>query len=156
MEEKKREQAVKVFQTLCGVLDEKGFPYETDTEELIASFGGRGDDLPMDFRLRVDADRALVVLYSTLPFNIPAEQIVSAALAVTYINDGLLDGCFDLNVTNGRICFRESTTFRESLLGAGALDLMLSASIHVVDKFNDKLLMVGKGAMTVEDLMQEA
>lgn len=154
MDGKTNEQALKMFQTLCGVLDAKELNYEADQEKLYVEFGGTGDDLPMHFVITVDAQRDLVILYSSLPFATPEEQIIPMALAIMFINDSLLDGCFDLDVSDGRICFRETNTFRGSLLSAEAIDYMISYSIYVVDEYNDKLLMLSKDAISLGDFIE--
>ena len=148
-------QAKKAFDTFCKMLDNREWKYKKDEEALRIETGARGDDLPINLRVVVDAERMIVRLYSPFEFNIPAEKLSEAALCICIINDGLIDGCFDLDVTDGSICFRMATSFRESLISEEAFDYFLGFAVYVVDEYNDKLLMVGKGLLTPQQLLED-
>lgn len=147
------QQAKKMYDTLCGILKARDISFESDDQELRIGFGGRGEDLPMDFLLKVDAKREVVILYSTLPFKFDEDNIATGALGTLAINDDLPDGSFDLDIFSGRVCFRVTNTYRGSLISAEALDFMLEYSIFVVDKFNDKLYGLATGSMTPEQFI---
>ena len=85
MEEMNLLQAKKMYATLCDVLDARKFPYEKDEENLIVDMDGVGDDLPMQYRIKVNAERMLVTLYSKLPLPRPASRL-------SRINQGALRG----------------------------------------------------------------
>lgn len=68
---KQLKQAQAVFNALCKALDSDGWRYEKDEEEMTIRCGAQGEDLPMAIRIQVDADRALVSLYSQLPLPLP-------------------------------------------------------------------------------------
>lgn len=148
MENANAANAKRTYDTFCKVLDSREWNYEKDDEALRIETGVRGDDLPIHLNISFDTDRALVRLFSPINFTIPEELIGECALALCLINDSLVDGNFDLNVNNGRLCFRMSTSFRESLLSAEALDYFLGFAISVVDEYNDKLLMLAKGVIS--------
>lgn len=152
MDEKNLQQAQKMYQTLCNVLDERQWPYEKTPDKLMVDFSGKGEDLPLSFRIRVDAQRQLMVLYSMLPFKFPEDRITQAAVATMYINDSLLNGSFDLDITDGSVCFRVSNLFRDSLISPEAFHFLLEYSIHFVDEYNDKLFGLAKGMINLEQL----
>lgn len=155
MDEKNVQQAKKVYGTLLSALEKRGWTCKKNEEELMLEVGIVGDDLPMDLRVHVNADRQLVTLYCTMPFKLSDDAIVTGALAICYINDHLPDGSFDLDISTGRICFRLTFTFRESLISEEAFYYMLDCSTYVVDEFNDKLLMIGKGMLSLEDFVKQ-
>ena len=71
---KQLKQAQAVFHSLCKFLDSDDWHYEKDEEEMMIKCRAQGEDLPIAIRLQVDADRALVSLYSELPFTIAEDR----------------------------------------------------------------------------------
>jgi len=147
------EQAKKMYNTIVKAIENHGWHGEFNDEELSVELRIKGDDLPMILRLHVRAEREMVVLYCTMPFKFSQEHMVDGAYALCYINDLLSDGCFDLDLETGRICFRHSILYLDSIIGPGAIEYMLDFSVYVVDEFNDKLLAINKGLLSVEDFI---
>ncbi len=79
--------------------------------------------------------------------------MANAALAICIINDNLVDGNFDMDVTKGSLCYRMSLSFRESLISEEAFDFFIDYAVYVIDEFNDKLLMLAKGMLTPAQLL---
>ena len=153
MDDKTMKLAQRTYGTLKQAITDRGWTCQANDEEMSVDFGVTGDDVKMLFSLVVDADLQLVLLYSPLPFNMSEESITMGAVALCYINNRLPDGNFDLDLGTGRICFRQSLTFRESIIGPQAFQYMLDCATYIVDEFNDKLLMLSKGAISFEDFM---
>ena len=149
-------QAKATYATLCEMLDEHEWKYARDDEALAVDTGASGDDLPMKLRIEVDAERQLVSLISKLDFSIPDDKRVEMSLAVSMINYTMVDGCFDYNFLNGNIVFRLTTSYRGSMLSKDAMEYMLFVSCRTIDDSNDKLLMLTKGALSLEDIMKAA
>lgn len=145
--------AKKAFETFCAMLDEREWHYQKDEEKLTVDAVARGDDLPINLRVVVDPKCQLVLLYSPLDFTIPEEQIAETAIVLCIINDNLIDGNFDIDITTGRLCYRMSMSYRESLLSAEAYAYFIAYAIEVVDAYNDKLLMAAKGMLSPEELL---
>ena len=134
-------------------MDEKKVSYEVP-KEFTVEYAGAGDDLPISFRVIVDAERMLIVLYSVLPFRFPEDKIIDAALATVLINDDLVDGSFDLDIEDGTVCFRQTNTYCESLISAEAVSFMMDLAIHMVDLFNDKLYVLAKGMVNLQQFAE--
>ena len=154
-ENEKLVQATKTYRTFCDMMDSRGWKYDGEQEEMLIITRVKGDDFPIDVRIFVDADRLLVRLHSLLAFEMAPERIPDLALAVCAINDNLVDGNFDLNIENGRIIYRMTTSFRESLLSEAAFDFFLGFAVHVVDRYSIKLFMVAKELLTPNQLLEE-
>lgn len=152
-DEKCLEQAKVVFATLCQALDKDAWRYQKDEEKLSITCSARGDDLPVEISVRVDPERMLVMLFSHLPFVISEEKRLEVAVAICAINDMLSDGSFDYDVTSGHIFFRISNSFLDRNIGGELLIYMLLCACHVVDAYNDKLLMLGKGMISLEQFL---
>ena len=154
MDERELKQAKMTYNRLCEMLNERGWTYDKDESDWSISTGASGEDLPLDILMKIDVDRMLVVLYSKLPFVVPEEKRVEVALAISTINNALVDGNFDYNPFNGKIIFRLTTSICESLISKSVFEYMLLVSCQTVDVYNDKLFMIIKNMMTLEDLLK--
>lgn len=152
-DENKLKQAKTAFTTLCKMLDEKEWNYKADEENLAITCGARGEDLPMEIEIRVDPERLLVILLSDMPFKVPEDRRAQLALAVTVANYGLVDGSFDYNFLDGRILFRMTSSYRDSLVGKDMFEYMLMCSCVTIDNYNDKFLMVVKQDMQAKEII---
>lgn len=150
MEEKRLQQARATFATLCRALESNDWHYTKDEEKLKIECGARGEDLPMELTILVDAERQIVRLLSHIPFQIKEDKRLEVAVAVSAINNKLVDGCFDYDIRSGDIYFRATNSFMDSSLSEEVLTYMLYFSCNVIDEFNDKLLMLAKGMLTIE------
>ncbi|MCM1364992.1 MAG: YbjN domain-containing protein [Faecalibacterium sp.] len=147
--------ARKTFKTLCNFLDNDDWHYEKDEEKLTVECTARGDDLPIDYSIEIDAERELVFLLSRLPFKVSEDKRLDAAIAVSIINDRLANGCFDYNIKSGFLAFRMTNSFRDSELGEELFSYMIISSGITVDKYNDKLFMLSKGMLTLEKFIED-
>lgn len=143
-----------VFETICRTFDRIGYTYEADEESQTIISAVKGDDIPMPVRFVVRPDREIVMLYSVLPFDINPENRMEVALALTVINNNLIDGSFDYDITEGKIVYRMTACYRDSVLGTGLFEYMLSITLSTVDDFNDKLFMLNEGIMDFDQFMR--
>lgn len=146
-------QAQAAFRTFCQTMDNLNWKYKKDDEKLSVESGAQGDDLPIKLTIDCDADRGLVFLISHLPFVIQEDKRLDVAIAVSAINNVLVDGCFDYDVTNGHMFFRMTSSFIDSTLGEELFAYMLFCSCQTIDKYNDRFLMISKGMMTIEQFL---
>lgn len=140
------------FATLCAFLDERDWKYAKDEANLVVNSGARGEDLPMDIRFKVDAETQRVILYSQLPFTVPASKNEAVAVAVCTANDNIITGSFDYNPDKGVIVFRVTNTFMESLLGKDVFEYMLGIACYTVDEYNDKLFTLTQRDISLEEV----
>ncbi len=153
-EEKNMKQALTTYNTLCRMLDTRDWKYEKHEEDLLIKSGIQGEDLPIEFVMRVSPKTLLVSFISWLPFKIPEDKRIDAAVAVAVANYGLQNGSFDYDMSDGEIMFRLVSSFRESILGEDLFEYMILYSANVVDDYNDKLFMLSKGMITIEQFIQ--
>ena len=152
-EQKNLERAKVTFETLCRTLDKNEWHYHRNEEKLSIECGARGEDLPMEFMVKVDADRALVMLISHLPFVIQEDKRLDTAIAVSAVNNMLVDGCFDYDIASGHMFFRMTNSFLESTMGEEVFAYMLYCSCQTIDEYNDKFLMLAKGMISIEQFL---
>lgn len=156
VDEKKMELAKQVYQTLCDAIERRDWNFEKDEEKLLVHFGVNGDDIPMQFILIVDAERQLIRVMSPLPFKMSESKRMEGAIAACAASYGMADGSFDYDLSDGAIVFRMTASFRESLIGEGLFQYMISCSCAMVDKYNDQFLALDKGIMSITDFISKA
>ena len=149
------QRAIRTYNTLCASLDRRGWVYDRDDSKLTVKSGASGDDLPMDLLFSVDTERQLVQMFSPISFTVNEDKRIDFAVAVTAINSGIVDGCFDYNITNGMLMFRITSSFIGSELSEDVFSYMLYCICSTVDEYNDKLLMLAKGELSFSDFLGE-
>ena len=153
-ENENNQVAQELYEGIISMFDEQGYRYTREDENLLVRCTLKGEDIPMDFIFVVRADKKVIQVYSPLPFTISEDKRSDIALALTYINDHLVNGSFDMDLSEGRICFRQTTCYIDSILGKGLFEYMLMVSAHTTDDYNDKILMIEKGMLTVEQFIE--
>ena len=156
VDEKKMELAKQVYQTLCEAIERREWNFGKDEEKLLVHFGVNGDDIPMQFILIVDAERQLIRVMSPLPFKMSEAKRMEGAIATCTASFGMVDGSFDYDLSDGTIVFRMTASFRESLIGEGLFQYLISCSCAMVDKYNDQFLALDKGIMSITDFIAKA
>ena len=148
------QQAKQVFESLVDMLDTRNWKYEKFENDLVVRSGIKGDDLPIEFIIFVKPKNQVVQFISKLPFNIPEDKRVDAAVAVSVANYGLVDGSFDYDISDGEIRYRLTSSYRESLLGADLFEYMIMCAASTVDDYNDRFFMLAKGMIDVEKFIE--
>ena len=156
IDEKKMELAKQVYQTLCRAIEKREWKYDKNEEELIVNFGVNGDDIPMQFIILVDAERQLIRVMSPLPFKMSESNRMEGAIAACAASFALADGSFDYDLFDGTVLFRMTASFRESLIGEGLFQYLISCSCATIDKYNDQFLALDKGIVSITDFIEKA
>ncbi len=148
-------KALEVYNTLCNMLDHKGWKYNKMEDELMIKSGVRGDDFPIDFYMRVNPRNEVVSFISLLPFTVAEDKRVDLAIAVCAANYGLVDGSFDFDISDGSIMFRLTSSYKDSALGEDLFEYMLMVSASTIDEYNDKFLMITKGMLPLDKFIAD-
>ena len=154
MNESTRITAREVYAILIETMRDMGWSYEERPGMQIV-FSVQGSDIPMNFRMTVNENKETVVLYSLLPFQLEDEMKTVGAIAVCSANYRLADGSFDYDTESGSVYFRMTANYRESKIGKELLEYMIRCSSMTVDRYNDKLLMLSRGIMNLDDFYKE-
>lgn len=153
-EEKLMKQAQSVYETLCKSLENRDWHFTRHDDTLSITCGARGEDLAMDFIIIVNPRAQVVSLISPMPYKIAENKRVDAALAVCVANNGLINGSFDYDLSDGEIRFRIVSSYRESILGEELFNYMLVVAGGTIDDYNDKFLMISNGMFTVAQFIE--
>lgn len=144
---------------LLNMLEKRSLKYtvEEDTEARThIRIHFKGNDLPMTLHIILRTDKQIASVLSAVPFRIAEEQLHTAAVAVAAANHGLIDGSFDLNLTNGSIVFRLTSCFLSSVLSEQLFSYLMFVSADTIDRYNDRFLAVSKGEMTIDGFLAAA
>lgn len=147
--------ALQIYQKICGVLDARKWRYTKDDAALDIFFEVKGEDLPMNMRIAVNAERHLVMVVSPMPFKVAENRRLDIAIAVCAVNSLSVEGNFDYDIETGTLGFRITQSFLESDISTTALDTMITLSCGFVDKFNDKFMAISTGALDIQRFLEE-
>ena len=150
--EMQRKQAVKIFETVCSMFDDMDWHYEKKDDFVLSCTIG-GDDIPMDMLVIVRPEQQIVSIISPIPVVVPEEKVPDISMAVNVVNNGLINGCFDYDIAEGRIVFRIVESYVDSILGKELFKHLIMVSSAIVDEYNDKFFMMAKGMLSFEDFM---
>lgn len=148
---RKLSEAKIVYKTLCSTLDNKKWKYTKEEDKLIVRTGAVGDDLSMKLYVKVDAERGVMYLKSPMPFTVSADRINDITVATTIANWAILNGCFELDRQDGYCGFKMVVPFMDSIISERVCKYLIDLSCNMVDKYNDKLLSVANGTMTIDE-----
>ena len=154
-EQKKLEQARKVFNTICTFLDGEDWPYTKNEEKFSVDCSAKGDDLPIDIRIVINPEFERIMLISFLSPIVPEDKRVDVSIVISFINKMFINGCFDFDIKTGEIYFRMSQCYMDCLLGEEVFEYMIYCACSTIDEYNDQLLMLSKGMITVEQFISK-
>ena len=153
--EAKTAAARKTYNTICAALDNRGWNYSKIEDRLAINFTVKGDDLPMEYVIFVDADRQLIRVLSRLPFAVKDDKIMDMAIACCVATYGLVDGSFDLDPKSKCVIFRLTVSFLGSEIGEGLFSHIIDFSDYFIDLYNDRLFAVNEGFISVNEFIEK-
>ena len=154
MSNDKKAQAKKIYDSMIQALNKKGWNFkESKDGELVIYSSYQGEDIPIEFIVKIDEDRQVLQFLSMLPFAFPEDKRVDAAIAVCVVNYMLVNGSFDYNFESGKLLFRLTTCFVDSQIGEEFFMDMLATALLTTDEYNDKFLMLSKGVISIEQFI---
>lgn len=152
----KKAAAKKVYDSMIKALNKQGWKFSEDKDgELIIYSNYQGEDIPIEFIIKIDEERQVLQFLSQLPFAVSEDKRVDAAIAVCVANWYMVNGSFDYNFETGKIVFRLTTSYVDSVLGEEFFMSMIATSVFTTDDYNDKFLMISKGTLSLEQFIKD-
>lgn len=148
-------RGTQVYQMFKKHLEENNFKFDAHDDDLVLTMTVRGEDLPQPTIIRVLDDRDVFQILSPIPSHIPEDKRVDAAVAVSVANYGMINGCFDLDMSDGEIRFRVAQGYEGMELSDEFIKYILGVTFFTTDKYNDKFFMLGKGMMSLEQFIEQ-
>ncbi len=148
-------KGTQVYQMFKKHLEENDFKFDAHDDDLVITMTVHGEDLPQPTIIRVLDERDVFQILSPIPYHIPEDKRVDAAVAVSVANYGMINGSFDLDMSDGEIRFRVAQGYRGMELSDEFMDYILSIVFYTTDKYNDRFFMLGKGMMSLEQFIEQ-
>lgn len=114
----------------------------------------RGDDLPMEFLIGIDANRQVLFLKSLELVKVSEDKLPTVAMAVCAMNDKIFDGSYALSLKRGTVMFTYTIPFAGSLIHESVLMQMMAICNQTVDAFNDKLFALVNGMVDLDGFLK--
>ena len=148
-------KGMQVYQMFKKHLEEIDFKFEAHDDDLVLTLTVNGDDLPQPTLIRVIDEQDIVQIVSPIPSHLPEDKRIDAAVAVSVANYGIINGSFDLDMSDGEIRFRVTQSFREMEMSEECIKYILNITFLTTDKYNDRFFMLGKGLMSLEQFIEK-
>ena len=147
--------AQQVYQAVKDHLDGRKFRYTPHDEDLAITLTVHGDDIPIDTVIRVMEEREVVQVLCPMSWKAPEDKRIDLAVAVAAANYGIVNGSFDFDLSDGKIRFRLTQSFRGTTLNPEQVEYMLGVSFITTDEYNDKFFALCKDMMSLEDFLKK-
>ena len=147
----KESEAKSLYNTLCQTLDNIKWHYDKEENDLVIRTSAVGEDLTMKLFMKIDADRQVMYLKSPMPFSVPSHLNDTLTKAVVTANYTMLNGTFELDLSDGYLGFKMVIPYMESIVSERVCHYMIMLSCQMTDKFNDKFKALVDGTMTYAD-----
>ena len=154
MDEIKIKHASSMYKKLCESMDVLDWEYTKKDEDLQIECSARGEDLPIDLVININPELQMLSLFSRLPFTVSEDKRLDFAVVTSIVNNTMVDGCFDYDISDGNIFFRMTNSFLDAELGFETIRYLIFCACATIDKYNDKFLMIAKGMLSLEQFME--
>ena len=105
--------------------------------------------------LPLSSDRQLIRLLSPIPVTFEGDKRIEGAIATCQANYRIADGSFDFDFKQGRILFRMTSSYIDSLISKDVFKYMVAVASYTVDEYNDKFFMLAKGQLPIEEFFKK-
>lgn len=154
-DEKKIAHAREIYGSLCRKLERENWKFRRDDEKLTIDFAISGEDIPMIFLIIVDVERQMLRVLSKMPFNFPEDKRIEGAIATCVATNGLPDGSFDYDISDGAIYFRQTVAFMDCDIGDEMFGYLIWCASTTVDRYNDKFFEISRGLLSISDFIAQ-
>jgi hypothetical protein len=144
------EKSLGIYNIINTTLTKYEMKYDYSKAESRFYLANIGEDLPIPLFIIIDEQRESVEFFSFLPFRFSEAKIADGAFSACIVNDKLLYGSFDFDVTEGSIMYKYVLQYE--LLNEELFGFLLRLVLQTIDCYNDKFYSVSEGKMTVTDL----
>lgn len=153
MNKNEKKAAQREFENICAALDERGWEYDKDKENLALGFMSDGKDMRFSITVKVNAELKVVSVFVTLPFPAPEDKEGQLAVALSLINAEVIHGNFELDKAGGRIMFRASTSYLDSTLDKDVYFYLIAAAFGAADSAAATIKSMCNSAVTAEQVL---
>ena len=133
------ETAESIRDALLQVRDTLGWQLEQLPGKLIWKTELAGASDTYTCYVQIDPDLGQLVLYGIVPYTVPPEDRVEAAVAITGINYGLAIGKFELDLTDGEQRYSTGIDVTGTRLDPVVLERLVAIAAEMLDTYTPML-----------------
>jgi hypothetical protein len=141
--------------TFRSFLDENGWRYLTEEDGSVRGLV-LGENGQCHWYAYVNGDNRFLVFKSFCPVNVSARRRPAAAEYLMRANWGLNFGNFEMDWSDGQVCFRTSVTTHELNPSSEALRHMMYGNHSTIDRYLAGLMAVACGSTAPSKAISEA
>lgn len=153
-DEKMIQHARDIYEKTKALFTSKDLKYDAHDENMVIKTGITGDDLPMDITVIVNPNAQTISMYSVLPFSVKEDKMAEVAIAVCVANNALIQGCFDYDISEGKVLCKISNSFIETDLSEELIFVMFMRFANLADEYNDRFFMLNKGLIDLAKFIE--
>ena len=141
MTEQQMENAAKrLYVMLDKIIPQMGEVVSNDSESYAIEADVAVKPFDVHLKVEIHKENGMITIYSVLPYDVPEEIRESFASYIAGLNyDNLYLGCFDYSPARGKIVFRTTIVYRDSLISEITLKDVLEYVVNSVCKFNEDI-----------------
>ena len=112
----------------------------TNEEKNVLEGDFTSEPFNVHIKLSIYPENGLMAIFSLLPFDVPPAKSSEMAKLICSINyNDLYAGNYDYNVEQGKVIFRLSMPFRNSILSKELIEECIEYTVSTVSKYNNKM-----------------
>jgi hypothetical protein len=148
-------KAREVYGVLLGALESMDWKHTVGEEELSVNYIIENDDFSIGFSISLHLQNELIELYASMPLTFPEDLRAEGAIATTAINYKLRDGSFDLDLADGKMLFRMTSSYCDTLIGHGLFRYMINTSSSTVFHYVNLLYLLAEGEIDIDSFLDD-
>lgn len=132
--------AKRLYLILDKIIPQMGDVVSNDAESYAIEADVDASPFEVHLKVEIHKENGMITIYSVLPYDVPEELKDSFAEYITGLNyDNLYLGCFDYSPARGKVVFRTTIVYRDSLISEVTLKDVLEYVVNSVCKFNEDI-----------------
>mmetsp|Transcript_5989 Transcript_5989/g.10005 ORF Transcript_5989/g.10005 Transcript_5989/m.10005 type:complete len:209 (+) Transcript_5989:159-785(+) len=140
-------------------LDAETWAYNVDVQEenhrTVITAGAKGENGSYRVLMDVKEARSLLLIFIKSHINFPENNRENLAVYLTRANYGLALGNFELDMEDGEVRYKCTTTVTGGSLSVEMVNAMLQNSLVTMDRYFGNMVKVGYGVMSAKQAIQE-
>ncbi len=153
MNKQKELEAQNILQKFVELLDENELVYETSDDELAVSLAIKDGDFFAELYFIPHVENETVMMISPLDFNVPEERMRDMAVAVSYLNNHIVNGFFDYDIEDGKLSFRTTIPYQRSKISQTVLACSMLINFVSVREYHELLKDLARNQMSLNEFL---
>lgn len=129
------DQASMTMELVCGYLDAQDWSYRVRADKPSLETGVAGETCVFSISVTVVGDPANLGVLVHLPMLVPEARRVELAEAITRANYDLLNGCFEMDFSDGELRYRASMPIVDGFVTEKQFRELLYYAITMADRY---------------------